>query len=65
MAALFTALLVLAMLAVLGSLFVGIFSMARGGDFNKKYANKLMRARVILQGSALFFFALAALAYKK
>ena len=31
-------------------LFIGIFSMLRGGEFNKKWGNKLMRARVILQG---------------
>jgi len=30
-------------------LLVGIIGMARGGDFNKKYGNKLMRMRVIAQ----------------
>ena len=34
-------------------LFIGIFSMLRGGEFNKKWGNKLMRARVILQGIAI------------
>ncbi len=44
------------MLAVLAVLFVGIFSMVRGGEFNRKYGNKLMRARVILQGVAILLF---------
>lgn len=45
------------MLAVLVSLSIGLFSMARGGEFNQKYGNKLMRLRVILQGIALLLFA--------
>jgi hypothetical protein len=44
---------ILALLATLAVLLVGVFSMARGGDFNKRYGNKLMRARVLLQGAAL------------
>ena len=51
-------LLIFAMIATLGVLFFGIFTMARGGEFNKKYSNKIMRARVILQGLALLFFIL-------
>lgn len=43
------ALIIFALLAVLGVLFTGIFAMAKGGDFNKKHGNKLMRMRVILQ----------------
>lgn len=50
-------LLILAMLATLGVLFFGIFTMARGGDFNRRHSNKLMRARVVLQGLALLVFA--------
>ncbi len=49
------------MLAVLASLVAGVIVMARGGEANKKYANKLMQARVILQGVALLFFALTIL----
>jgi hypothetical protein len=48
--------LIVTMLAVLAVLFVGIFSMVRGGEFNRKYGNKLMRARVILQGVAILLF---------
>lgn len=49
----------LAMLAVLGVLAVGLFSMIKGGDFNKKHGNRLMQMRVTLQGVALALFALA------
>ena len=54
--------LLIAMLITLGVLATGIIGMARGGDFNAKYGNKLMRARVIAQGVALAIFALAVLA---
>jgi hypothetical protein len=49
----------LAMVAVLGTLGLGVFSMVKGGEFNKKYGNKLMRWRVGLQAVALTFFVLA------
>ena len=62
MSAFFSILLVVAMLAVLGALFVGLFAMVRGGEFNEKYGNRLMRARVILQGVALVMFVLAMIA---
>ncbi len=35
--------------AVLGVLVVGVAGFARGGEFNKKYANKIMRLRLLLQ----------------
>ncbi|SNT25977.1 twin transmembrane helix small protein [Antarctobacter heliothermus] len=38
-----------AMLAVLAVLLFGIGSFARGGAFNKKYANKAMRWRIAAQ----------------
>ncbi len=50
-------LMAIAMFAVLISLTLGLVSMARGGEFNQKYGNKLMRWRVILQGVALALFA--------
>lgn len=49
----------LAGLSVLGVMVVGIISMTKGGEFNKKYGNKLMQARVGLQGLALLMLALA------
>ncbi len=51
--------LAVAMAAVVAVLFAGLFAMARGGEFNRKYGNKLMRWRVVLQGSAIVLFALA------
>ncbi|WP_417524397.1 twin transmembrane helix small protein [Marinovum sp.] len=39
----------IALLAVVVILFFGIGSFAKGGDFNKKYANKAMRWRIIAQ----------------
>jgi hypothetical protein len=51
-------LLIVAMLATLGVLFFGIITMARGGDFNLKYGNKIMRTRIVLQGVALLIFAI-------
>lgn len=50
---------VLAVLSVVGVLGLGIFSMAKGGEFNKKYGNKLMQARVALQALAIFLLAIA------
>jgi hypothetical protein len=46
-----------AMAAVLIVLIVGVASMFHGGEFNRKYANKLMQLRVLLQAVALALFA--------
>lgn len=43
----------IAMLAVAVTLFTGIFGMVRGGEFNAKWGNKLMRWRVMFQGIAI------------
>ncbi len=51
--------MVIAMVLVLASLVVGLIAMIKGGEFNQKYGNKLMRARVTLQGIALGLFVLA------
>jgi len=55
----FFILMAVAMILVLLSLAVGMIAMVKGGDFNKKYGNKMMRWRVTLQGLALVFFVLA------
>ena len=34
-------------------LMIGLGGFAFGGDFNKKYANKLMRLRILLQAMAI------------
>ncbi|HZH25685.1 MAG TPA: twin transmembrane helix small protein [Azospirillaceae bacterium] len=61
MSSFFTLLMILAMVAVLASLGIGLFAMVRGGEFARKYSNKMMRARVILQGIAIACFVLAVL----
>ena len=39
--------------AVAITLFVGIYSLFRGGDFARSWSNKLMRLRVVLQFTAI------------
>ena len=46
------------MLTVLLILVLGLLTMARGGTFNAKYGNLFMRLRVLLQGVAVFLFAM-------
>lgn len=43
----------LAVLAVLAVLVIGIGSFGKGGEFNKRNANKLMRYRIYAQGFAV------------
>jgi hypothetical protein len=54
-------LLAVTLAAVVIVLLTGVAGMARGGDFNAKYGNKLMRLRVILQGLAVVLFLLLVL----
>lgn len=42
-----------ACLAVLVILMIGIGGFAKGGDFNKKHANRIMRYRIIAQALAV------------
>lgn len=42
-------LIIVAAIATLGVLFVGIGGFVGGGSFNRKWGNKLMQARVLLQ----------------
>ncbi len=53
--------MIIAMLTTLGILVVGMVAMTKGGEFNAKYGNKLMRARVIMQGVSIALFALTVL----
>ena len=41
--------MIVAMLAVLGILMVGIGGFAKGGDFNRKHENRIMRYRIYAQ----------------
>ncbi len=50
----------IALLITLGILLTGVIGMARGGEFNQKYGNKLMRMRVISQFTALMLMLLLA-----
>lgn len=43
----------IAVLIVLGILLTGIGGFAKGGDFNKKHANKIMRYRIYAQAVAV------------
>ena len=43
----------LAVLLVAGILLVGIGGFARGGEFNKKHANRIMRYRIYAQFAAV------------
>ena len=52
------------MLATVAVLVSGIVLMARGGEANKKYGNKMMVARVALQGGALLVLVLLLMAKK-
>ncbi|CAO3428542.1 Uncharacterized protein RL4316 [Azospirillum doebereinerae] len=58
---LFPTLMILAMLMVVGSLFVGLFFMVRGNGGDARRSNKAMRLRVALQGVALLLFVVAML----
>ena len=49
----FTILVAIALGAVVVVLIVGVFAMARGGAFNTRYGNRMMRGRVALQALAV------------
>ena len=47
-----------AVLAVLGVLAVGIGGFAKGGEFNRRNGNRMMRWRLVLQAVAVVFIVL-------
>ncbi len=54
----------IALVATVGALVAGVVSMARGGSFDARWGNKLMRLRIIAQGAAVALLAvLAAVMY--
>ncbi|SVB89735.1 uncharacterized protein METZ01_LOCUS242589, partial [marine metagenome] len=57
-AAVLPMLIILSLIAVFIVLTVGIVGMLRGGDFNRRYGNKLMRLRVATQGLAILLIVL-------
>ena len=48
------------LVSVMIVLLIGIISMLKGGEFNKRWGNKLMRARVALQAFAVLLIILTA-----
>ena len=56
--AVFPMLIIIALIAVLIVLAIGVIGMLRGGDFNRRYGNKLMRLRVLLQALAIILIIL-------
>ncbi len=54
--------IIAAMAATALVLVAGMISMGRGGEFNKKWGNHLMRARVVFQGLAVILIAVMFLA---
>ncbi len=48
-----TVLVVVALAATLAVLLAGVVAMAKGGAFNRKWGNKLMRARLAMQALAV------------
>ena len=49
---------VIAVLIVLGILLLGVGSFGKGGEFNRKYANKIMRYRIGAQFVAVILILL-------
>lgn len=49
----------LSLCCVVAVLFLGLFSMMKGGAFNEKYGNKLMQARVALQALTILLLVLS------
>lgn len=57
----FYVLVPLALIATVAVLFLGLFSMARGGATSGKWSNRLMRLRVLMQLIAILLVAAAVL----
>ncbi len=58
MAAVAFILMAIGMAGTVAVLLTGIIGMARGGAFNRKWGNRLMRYRVVFQAFALACFAI-------
>jgi hypothetical protein len=54
--------MLLALAAVVAVLFTGLYALFRGGEFGRKYSNKLMRLRIVMQFVAILIV-LTAFAY--
>jgi hypothetical protein len=58
MNSLFPTLVIISMLITFGIVVFGVITMLRGGEFNRRNGNRLMRARVIMQGVTLLLIVL-------
>lgn len=58
---LLTILILVALAATIGSLGLGIYSMERGGDYDRVHSTRFMVARVAFQGITLILLLLALL----
>jgi len=54
-----------AMAATLLVLLVGLIAMLRGGRFNQRYGNRLMRLRILMQVIAVALFVIFALVMQR
>lgn len=55
----FSWLVILAVAATFAVLVIGVISMIKGGDFNARYGNRLMRLRIVTQIAAIALIATA------
>jgi len=51
--------IIVAVMATFVALVLGLFSMARGGEFNERHGNRLMQLRVLIQGVAVVMLVIA------
>lgn len=61
MAGILNIVIIVLLAATVMVLAVGLFSMLKGGTFNARYGNRLMRLRVAVQGLAVVLMAVAML----
>ena len=58
-------LLLITMIAVVCVLIFGLIAMAKGGEFNEKYGNRMMRWRVAIQAFAVVLIVIFVIAASK
>jgi len=61
MADVLNVIIILVLAATVAILALGLFSMVKGGAFNARFGNRLMRLRVMVQGVAAVLVAVALL----
>jgi hypothetical protein len=57
-------LIFIAVLVVAGILLAGLFALQRGGEFGRKWSNRLMRYRILSQAVAVILILIAVLIFK-